>query len=358
MRVLVLTPYPYGSTAGPRSSFELWERVLADAGITLEYAVFETDELHEIIYEPVGIARKGYEMARAYAKFLPKAKAARNYDAVLINREATLIGPAIVERWVASFGKPLIYHIDDPLYIPYRSPSNGALSYLKFVGKVASLCRMSRVVIANSPSHVAYAKRYNGNVWEIPSVVDAENYDGWRPRPDPQAPVCIGWSGSPSTVPNLQLIRGPLRELSERDDVIVRLIGADDFGLPNVRHTGSAWAAGTEVSDLRQLDIGLLPVPVTPWTPHKFYLKLVQYMALGIPPVATPLGANPTVIENGVTGLLAKNDSEWLESLTTLMNDPDLRAEMGQRAAEVAHQRYTLQANADRVVAAFRAALH
>ena len=357
MRILVLTPYPYGSTAGPRSSFELWERVLAEAGITLDYAVFETDELHRIIYEPVGVARKAYEMARSYAKFIPKARAARDYDAVLVNREATLIGPALVERWVASFGKPIIYHIDDPLYIPYRSPSNGVLSYLKFFGKVGSLCRMSRVVIANSPSHVAYAQRYNSNVWEIPSVVDADRYDGWRPRGDSAAPVCIGWSGSPSTVPNLQVIREPLRQLSTRDDLLVHLIGASEFGLLDVRHTGATWNADTEVADLRRLDVGLLPVPQTPWTPHKFYLKLVQYMALGIPPVATPLGANPVVIDDGKTGFLASNSREWVSVIERLVTEPELRETVGRRAAEVARARYTLQANADKVIAAFRSAV-
>lgn len=357
MRVLVLTPYPYGSTAGPRSSFELWEKVLAQADIHLDYAVFETDELHRIIYEPVSIARKGYEMARAYVKFLPKARAARDYDAVFINREATLIGPAVVERWVARFGKPLIYHIDDPLYIPYRSPSNGVLSYLKFFGKVGSLCKMSKVVIANSPSHVAYASRYNSNVWEVPSVVDGDVYDGWRPRAQANAPVCIGWSGSPSTVPNLQVIREPLRELSKRDDITVRLIGGTDFGLPDVPHHGAAWNATTEVADLRQLDIGLLPVPLTPWTPHKFYLKLVQYMALGIPPVATPLGANTAVIEEGRTGFLASSSADWVATIERLAGDASLRAEVGKRAADVAHQRYTLQANAEKVIAAFHSAL-
>jgi glycosyltransferase involved in cell wall biosynthesis len=357
VRVLVLTPYPYGSTAGPRSSFELWERVLQGAGITLEYAVFETDELHRIIYEPVGVARKGYEMFRAYAKFLPKARAARDYDAVLINREATLIGPALVERWVASFGRPIIYHLDDPLYIPYRSPSNGVLSYLKCFGKVASLCKMSRVVIGNSPSHVAYARRHNRNVWEIPSVVDADSYDGWRARTDSRSPVCIGWSGSPSTAPNLQVIREPLRRLSQRADVTIRLMGASEFGLPDVDHIASVWNPETEVEDLRRLDIGLLPLPLTPWTPHKFYLKLVQYMALGIPPVATPLGANTSVIEDGRTGFLATGPADWVSILERLTDDPELRQEVGRNAAEVARARYTLQANADKVIAAFRSAL-
>jgi glycosyltransferase involved in cell wall biosynthesis len=357
MRVLVLTPYPYGSAAGPRSSFEIWERVLAEAGITLDYAVFETDELHKIIYEPVALHRKAYELGRAYVKFIPKARAARDYDAVLINREAALVGPALIERWVASFGKPIIYHIDDPLYIPYRSPSNGVLSYLKFFGKVKSLCRMSTVVTANSPSHVAFAKQFSSNVWEIPSVVDADIYDGWRPRQDPTAAVCVGWSGSHSTTPNLQVVREPMRVIGERDDAVIRLIGAADFGVPDVKHIGAMWNPDTEVDDLRQLDIGLVPVPLTPWTPHKFYLKAVQYMALGIPPIATPLGANPSMIEEGKSGFLADDSAAWIADMTRLIEDPDLRLEMGQRAADVAHSRYTLQANAERIVGAFRSAL-
>lgn len=357
MRVLVLTPYPYGTTAGPRSSFELWERVLRDAGVELHYAVFETDELHELIYKPGQVGRKALAMLQSYARFVPKAMRARDYDAVLVNREATLIGPALIERWVASQGKPLLYLLDDPLYIPYRSPSNGPLSYLKFFGKVKRIAALSKVVLANSPSHVAFARRYNDNVWEIPSVVDADVYDGWKSRTSADDRITIGWSGSPSTVPNLQVIRTPLRDLSRREDVSVRLIGADDFGLPDVAHTGTRWNADTEVEDLRRFEVGLLPVPLNPWTPHKFYLKLVQYMALGIPAVATPLGSNPIVIDHGRTGFLAEGDAEWTKHIERLVTDPDLRTEMGQRAAEVAHQHYTLQANAEKIVAAFRSAV-
>ena len=141
MRVLVLTPYRYGTTAGPRSSFELWQRVLKEVGISLDYAVFETDRLAEIIYQPGRVAEKALEMARAYASFWPKVRRARDYDAVLVNREATLIGPALFERWVVRQGKP-----DLPArhpFTPYRSPSNGWLSYLKFFGKVKTLCRLS-----------------------------------------------------------------------------------------------------------------------------------------------------------------------------------------------------------------------
>lgn len=357
MRVLVLTPYPYGTTAGPRSSFELWERVLSEAGIMLDYAVFENRRLHDIIYVSGNAAAKAKEMARSYWQFLPKARRAKDYDAVLVNREATLIGPALIERWVAQQGVPLIYLIDDPLYIPYRSPSNGWLSYLKFFGKVGTICRLSRTVLANSPSHVQYARRYNDNVWEIPSLVDADLYSGWQPNWRNDGRVSVGWSGSPSTVTNLQVIREPLRRLSRRPDATIELIGAPDFGLPDVPHRAQEWRPDTEVEDLRRLQVGLLPVPRTPWTPHKLYLKLVQYMALGIPAVATPLGTNPIMIEEGRTGYLADTTAEWIQKVEQLIESPELREEIGKRAADLAHERYTLQANAEKIVAAFRSAL-
>src|SRR5690349_7044338 len=117
MQVLVLTPYPYGTTPGPRSSFELWEPVLAEAGVRLEYAVFETDRLHEIIYEPGRYGEKAREMARGFTRLARRVRRLDGVDAVLVNREAALIGPALLERWVHSRGVPLIYHLDDPLYI-------------------------------------------------------------------------------------------------------------------------------------------------------------------------------------------------------------------------------------------------
>jgi glycosyltransferase involved in cell wall biosynthesis len=357
MRVLVLTPYPYGTTAGPRSSFELWERVLPGAGISLEYAVFETPRLHEIIYQRGRFVEKAFEMGRAYAEFVAKVRDVREYDAILVNREATLIGPAWVERWVARQRRPLIYLLDDPLYIRYRSPANGWLSYLKAPGKVGTLCRLSSVVLANSPSHVAFARRHNANVWEIPSVVDADTYTGWSSMEGRDGRVCIGWSGSPSTAVNLRLIERPLRTLGCREDVGLLFIGASDFGLPDVPHTAVPWRAESEVADLRRIDIGLLPVQSTPWAPHKFYLKLVQYMALGIPPVATPLGSNPVVIEDGVTGFLANDEAGWLRALERLVDDRELREQCGRRAAEAAHRHYTLQANAEKIVAAFRSAV-
>jgi glycosyltransferase involved in cell wall biosynthesis len=135
------------------------------------------------------------------------------------------------------------------------------------------------------------------------------------------------------------------------------LIGATSFRLPGIRYSAQEWRAESEVEDLRRIDIGLVPLPDNGWNRRKFYLKVAQYMALGIVPVATPLGSNSDVIEHGRTGFLARSHDEWVTYLERLVTEPGLRAEMAGRAAEVASRRFTLAAQAEAVVAAFRSAL-
>ena len=359
MRVLALTPSRRGSSPGQRSSIELWDKVLAREGIAVEYAPFETDRLAEVLLQRGHILVKAREMLRAYWRRLRLVRHIGNFDAVFVYREAALIGPAFLERLVVAAGKPLIYQLDDPLYIPYVSPSNGLFSYLKCFGKVATICRLSRVVIVNSRHHLEYAERHAKDVRVIPSVVDGEVYARAEAGKRGLVPhgVCVGWSGSTSSAPNLRLVEGPLRRLRERIDCRLHFIGVGESDLPDVGGTRQPWRAETEVEDLGQLDIGLVPVLDTPWNRRKFYMKVVQYMALGIVPVATPLGSNPEVIAHGRNGFLADSAEDWLRFLETLATDTELRTRMAREAVREAHSRYTLEANEARIVAAFRSAL-
>lgn len=356
MNVLALTPNRYGFSPGQRSSIELWERVLDAAGIKLHYAPFETERLQQVLYKPGHAAVKIMEMVRAYGQRLRLLGDLDRFDAVFVYREAALLGPAFLEKLIARRGKPIIYQLDDPLYVPYVSPSNGYLSYLKFFGKVADICRLSRVVIVNSTHHREYVARYNTNIWQIPSVVDTDRYV-YRPHPPGSTRVCIGWSGSPSTVGNVSIVADALRRLAERVDHEVYLIGGTNFDLPAVRFRAQAWQAETEVADLRRMDVGMVPLPINEWNKRKFYMKVVQYMALGIPPVCTPLGSNPEVVEHGVTGFLANSSDEWVDYLERLIKDHALRRRMSDNAARVASERYSLKANAEKIVAAFRSAM-
>lgn len=356
MKVLVLTPNLYGYSPGQRTSIELWEEWLNLNGVSLDFAPFETEKLHEVLYQKGYFFTKAVEMIRAYAQRIQRLYDLEDYDAVFVYREAALIGPAWLEKWVART-KPIIYQLDDPLYIPYVSQTNGYFSYLKCFDKVAEICKMSQSVIVNSSFHKQFAQRYNKNVWVVPSIVDTKKYS-FVPPSQTEEEMCVGWSGSPSSAVNLKVVAEPLRQLAGRLRHKVHLIGGRDYDLPGVRFSSQPWRSETEIQDLRQIHIGLTPLIENEWNRCKFYLKVVQYMALGIPPVCSPLGSNPEVIQHGINGFLAATEDDWVNCLEALIRDRSLRKKMSENAARTAQEKYSLEANHDQILGAFRSVQH
>lgn len=356
MRVLALVPNMLGYAPGQRSLIETWEPILKQADILIDYRPFETERMQKVLYEPGHYASKATEMLTRYITQFGLLRNLDEYDAVFVYREASLIGPALLEKLIAR-RKPIIYNLDDPLFVPYRSHVNGYLSYLKFSGKINELMRMCKVFISNSSHIMEYASQFNKNLWKIPNTINTNVYR-YKPFPENPEKVCIGWSGSPSTVPNMTMLAPALRKLSEKVDYNLHLIGGTNFDLPGVEYKAQNWKAETEVEDLRQMQIGLIPLPNVEWNKWKFIMKTTQYMALGIVPVGTPMSSNPEDIQHGVNGFLAETDEEWVECLTTLVENSELRNKMSRQAAQDAKQRYSLEATAPKVIEAFRAALN
>jgi glycosyltransferase involved in cell wall biosynthesis len=355
MRVLALVPSQKGYSPGQRGSIELWEKILGPEGIDLEFVPFETDELRRILHLSGRHAAKAFEMMRSYAKRLQLLSKIKNYDAIFVYREAALLGPAFLEKLIAR-ERPIIYQLDDPLFVPYNSPSNGIFSHLKFFGKIKEIIRISKVVIVNSSHIRSYARQFNDNIWQVPSIVDTDKFV-FKSFPLDLRRPCVGWSGSPTTIRNIKLLEAPLQNLGQRDICDFHFIGGTDFDIENLGYTSQKWAENTEVADLRKIQIGLVPLPENPWNKYKFIMKTAQYMALGIVPVGTPLASNTEVIKHGESGFLASNDEEWLEYLTILATDSKLRNEMSKVAAADALQNYSLIANAPKIIKAFRSAL-
>jgi glycosyltransferase involved in cell wall biosynthesis len=353
--ILALVPYPIGTAGGQRTSIESWAPMLADHGITVHFAPFATDALHAELYVPGGAKAKAAGLLRGYLHRLQLLRDLAVYDAVFVYREAALIGPEILERIVTRRGLPIIYGLDDPLFVPYRSPANGALSRLKFSGKVARLCALATAVIVNGSPLRGFAAKYNDNVWVVPNLVDDEAY---RPEPRPRGdPPCLGWIGSHSSASNLDLLAEPLSRLARRVDFQVHLVGAHRPAVGSVSCVSKSWSEESEVRDLRLFDVGLLPLNDHPWNAWKFNFKLAQYMALGIPPACTPLGSNVEIVEHGTTGFLASTPDDWVRYLRALITNDQLRQEMGAAAAAYAHRHFTLGANQETIVEAFRSTL-
>jgi glycosyltransferase involved in cell wall biosynthesis len=277
------------------------------------------------------------------------------YDAVFVHREAALIGPEFLERWVVRIGLPLIYGLDDPLFVPYRSPTNGSLSRLKFPSKVARVCSLAKSVIVNSRPLQGFGQLYNSNVWIIPSLLDGSAFEPRTYRS--RTPVVLGWSGSRSSAFNVDYVAQALGRLARNVPFELHIVGAERQTVGEVPCTSQPWVEATEVEDLQRFDVGLVPMGPHPWNDWKFSLKLAQYMALGIPAVGSPVGAIPDQIQHGVTGFLAATSDDWVRYLEELITNEPLRRRMGAAAAEYAHRHFTIAANEDAIVGAFRSAL-
>ena len=157
--------------------------------------------------------------------------------------------------------------------------------------------------------------------------------------------MVIGWSGSHSTSQYLYLLERVLKKISNAHSVKILVIGDASFNIDGIEIEALPWKESTEVDDLTRIDIGLYPLPDEPWVYGKSGLKALQYMALGIPTVASAVGMNFKVIEDGVSGFLVKNDREWITTITRLIDDPALRARVGEASRSRVLNRYSVKAN-------------
>jgi len=191
----------------------------------------------------------------------------------------------------------------------------------------------------------------------------------WRSRPDPLAEV---WESEivPLLAANPDLLattilqhlqdlhpgrfHGVLRTLQRRHGVSIRVIGDPGFRIPGVTLDALPWRVATEVADLLAIDIGLYPLTKEEWDLGKSGLKALQYMALGIPTVLTPFGANLDIVAHDVNGLFADTDDEWIAMLTRLILDPALRERLGRAGRDTVVARYSVDVNWPRYLRAVR----
>jgi glycosyltransferase involved in cell wall biosynthesis len=347
MHILAIVPSVYDTNPSQRFRIEQWEPLLRERGVRVTFKPFESDGLHAVLYKPGHMAEKLRLVGEALKRRAGEVRSVRGYDAVYLLREAALLGPPLFERWLARTGVPYVFDFDDAVFIPYVSPSNGYLSYLKFPGKTRAICRMAAHVMAGNRYLADYAGAVNERVTIIPTTIDTEKYRV-EPRAENEVPV-IGWSGSFSTALHLATIKTALRRLAERERFRLRVIGARDFHVEGVDVEAMPWRAATEVEDLRPFDVGIMPLPDDEWSRGKCGLKALQYMALGVPTVCSPVGVNSEIIRDGENGLLASTDDEWVEKLSGLLRSAGERARLGRAGRETVEARYSAAVQAPRV---------
>lgn len=353
-RLLVLAPAP-SSAASTRFRLEQFFPALRAGGIEPTLRPFLDEQGFSVLYRQGARADKAQAALRALAGRMGDLLRARDFDAVLIHREAALVGPPVIE-WLLSrpLGRPLVFDLDDAVWVPYSSPTYGALlsRLLKAPGKTFFTLRAAAAVLAGNEHLAEEARRHNRNVHVVPTVVDT---DVFRPVPRSNPAPVLGWIGTPSSAQYLRILGPVLGRLAERHRFVVRIVGAPPgFALPGVPPGFPIelwpWQGARELSDFQGLDIGLYPLVEDAWSLGKSGFKAVQYMACGVPVIASPVGVTSEMVRHGETGLLARSEAEWTEGLERLLGDAGLRARLGDAGRAEAVARWSLAVHAPRVV--------
>ena len=267
---------------------------------------------------------------------------APKYDCVWISREMAPLGPPILEHLLVWSCKRVIFDIDDALHISDRKMARLIPRLLRDRSKFGRMANRYSAIVCGSEHLAAFYSQYSSNVCVIPTVVDVAQYSTCERSQTPY--VRIGWVGTPLNRDHLELVRPALQELAKERRFELVIVGLNEplrWDLSCVRYMD--WKLEQELSYFEQFDIGIMPLRDSPFARGKCAFKLVQYMAAGIPVVASPVGANCQIVEQGLNGYLADTQQEWYSSLKLLIDSLEDRTAKGHYARSCIRRYYSLE---------------
>ena len=350
MNVLLLSRYTrMGASSRLRTMQYL--PALAREGLSVQVAPFFDDAYLQALYsgQQTRGSTTGYMVQRVRQLWKRPSP-----DLIWLEYEALPWIPWLIERAVLPRGVPIVSDYDDAVFHRYDKHRRGAVRAI-LGGKIGLVMAASDLVMAGNPYLADHAQDAGAKrIKTIPTVVDLEAYSVDLARKDDDTPR-IGWIGTPQTWKELaHPVHKALDSLLTHNRGLFRAVGAGMHAEKNGTLEILPWTEGTEVSLIQSMDIGVMPLPDTPWARGKCGYKLIQYMACGLPVVASPVGVNREIVEHGVNGFLASTDEEWQSAIETLLRDPDLRQRMGMAGRKKVEEQYSLQVWGPRVAEMMR----
>lgn len=343
MKVLALTRY---GRLGASSRVRMLQHVswLDSAGVQVEVQPLIGDDMLRSRYEAGTYSRSA--MLGAYRGRLQCLGRRRRYDLLWIEKEALPWFPASIERaWLQ--GVPYVLDYDDALFHNYDLHRSKWVRRL--LGRRIDRLMAGASLIVAGNEYLAKRARDAGARWVeiLPTVVDLDRYPIGAVRHEGSVQRIV-WIGSPSTAVYVQDLAEPLRRLAARHAIKLRVIGAE-LAIPGVDVECVPWTEDTEAESIAQCDIGIMPLKDSPWERGKCGYKLIQYMACGLPVVASPVGVNVQIVREGENGFLADGPQDWEIKMSQLLDSSPLRSSMGTAGRARVEQAYCVQEVAPRL---------
>jgi len=350
MKVAELTKYGQ-LAASTRQRFGQYEPYLKAEGFAIETQVLLDDDYLKGLYagKRTGIS---YLLSR-YANRARWLLTAGDTDVLWINYELFPFLPGPFELLSRYPGKPVIFDFDDAVFHNYDLHGN-PLIRASLGRKIGRAISTSNMCFCGNRYLADYARRFCSNVEIVPTVLDTRIYVP-SSRDDDVARPRIGWIGTPSTWNEyVQPMMPMLAEVATEAGARVMAVGAGSGATKHPLLDNVPWSESSEIADLQKMDIGIMPLDDTPWARGKCGYKLIQYMACGLPVIASPVGVNTDIVEHGVNGFLARDEAGWRDALRVLLNDADLRRKMGREGRRKIETQYSLEAWGPRVAGSIR----
>lgn len=327
---------------------------LAEVGIKYKIEPFIGEGTRRVLYKKGHFFSKFFGLCKGFIKrWGALLFTVPFYDYVFIHREAAPIGPPVFEWIIAKlYGKKVIYDFDDAIWIPNTSSANYFANWFKAFWKVKYICKWAYKVVGGNVYLCNYARQFNKNVVHIPTCIDTEKY---QPRSTPRHPseLTVGWTGSHSTLKYIDKIIPAINKLQETVDFKFIVI-ADKSPLLTLKNWQFVpWNIDSETEDLLRFDVGVMPLEPDAWSEGKCGFKLIQYFACGIPAIASPVGVNKTIIEQGCNGYLCTSEEEWIAALSDLVMNEHRRIEWGKRGRDKVVSVFSTKSNAAQFLSLF-----
>ncbi len=350
-RILYIVPHRMDRSPGQRFRCEHFIPHLLNSGYEITYSniLNKWDDRYFYSFGNYGI--KLFIVVKSFFKRVYDIWRVKNYDAVFIYREAYMLGTVLFERLVHWRKVPIIFDFDDSIWLNDTSQGNQSVKWMKRPSKTADICTLATTVIVGNSYLAEYARQFNQNVFIIPTTIDTSYHkplSGHQKKfPDK---VVIGWTGTSTTLKHLKTLVPVMQKLKETyGNRVVFCVIADvspDFG--GVEFEFIKWSADSEIAQLSDFDIGIMPLPDDQWTRGKCGFKGLQYMALGIPAVMSPVGVNKEIIFHGENGFLPKTEKEWTKTLSLLIENKKRRLEVGSEGQKTVQTRFSVETNKTR----------
>lgn len=344
MKVLFLVPYPLEG-ASYRYRVHQFLPYLEKEGIQYKISSFMSKKFYKIVYKKRYLLKKILYTLEGIGRRFINALVLFKYNIIFIHLESSPFPLLMIEYLAKLLHKPLIYDLDDALFMETTNGSK-VRKILKSHKKISRIISMSSHIIVCNNFLKNFAAQYinEKQITIIPTPIDTKKFFYKNKN---TSTLCIGWIGSHSTFQYLKTILDIFPLIAQKYSFILKIVGAPvKVSLPGVTIVQKGWSLNSEIDDFQSLDIGLYPLINDAWVKGKTGFKPIQYMAAGVPCIASDIEHNREIIKNGLNGFLVNTKDEWINTISTLLSEHSLRKKITQEGRKTVEEHFSLKVHA------------